>query len=146
HDVGRAWHGDQSEFYWDQLRESGYRALEQLRSSGAVKAIGLGVNETESVPGVAREFDIDCALIAGRYSLLNHAPLEHAFPELQRRKISVIAGGVFNSGILATGTRGPGATYDYQPVCESTAERVRALESICDKYRVDLSAAAIRFV
>jgi D-threo-aldose 1-dehydrogenase len=143
HDVGTAWHGDQSEFYWDQLRESGYKALDSLRSSGAVGAIGLGVNETASVLGVAREFHLDCSMIAGRYTLLNHAPLERDFPELQRRNVSVIAAGVFNSGILAGGAVG---TYDYQNAPASVIDRVKALANVCQEFGVRLSTAALRFV
>lgn len=146
HDVGRAWHGDKSEFYWDQLRAGGYRALDQLRSEGSVKAIGLGVNETESVLGVSSEFELDCSLIAGRYSLLNHAPMRDAFPELQRRNVSIIAAGVFNSGILAVGTKGTGATYDYQSAPAELIERVRRIEAVCDRHGVSLPAAAIQFV
>ncbi|RWG04142.1 aldo/keto reductase [Mesorhizobium sp.] len=146
HDVGRAWHGDQSEFYWDQLRASGYKALDELRSSGAVSAIGLGVNETDSVVGVAREFPIDCSLIAGRYTLLNHAPLEGDFDELLERNVSVIAGGIFNSGILATGVGGAKATYDYGKVPAEIVEKVRAIESVCTEYSVSLPAAAMQFV
>ena len=146
HDVGRAWHGDQSEFYWDQLRNGGYRALDELRAGGSIKAIGLGVNETDSVLGVAREFDLDCSMIAGRYTLLNHGPLRDAFPELQRRNISVIAAGVFNSGVLATGTKGAVASYDYQAVPESVLARVRAIEGVCERYDVDLPTAALQFV
>ena len=146
HDLGRAWHGDQADIYWAQIRKSGYRALEELRSSGAVSAIGLGVNETESVVTVAREFDIDCALIAGRYTLLNHAPLAGAFAELQERSVSVIAGGVFNSGILATGVRRQGATYDYQAVPEDIAGKVGVIEEVCAAFHVPLSSVAIAFV
>lgn len=146
HDLGRAWHGDQADIYWEQIRKSGYKALDELRSSRAVSAVGLGVNETESVVTVAREFNIDCALIAGRYTLLNQAPLEGAFAELQERNVSVIAGGVFNSGILATGVKGKGATYDYGAVPEDVVNKVRTIEDICQKHRVPLSSVAIEFV
>ncbi|WP_457587656.1 aldo/keto reductase [Ensifer canadensis] len=146
HDLGRAWHRDEADIYWEQIRKSGYKALDELRSSGAVSALGLGVNETESVVTVAREFDIDCSLIAGRYSLLNHEPLNAAFTELQERNVSVIAGGVFNSGILATGVKARGATYDYGAVPEAIVNKVSALESVCEKYGVPLGAAAIEFV
>lgn len=146
HDVGRAWHGDESEFYWNQLRESGYRALDKLRSSKAVSAIGLGVNETDSVVGVAREFPIDCALVAGRYTLLNHEPLNSAFDELISRNVSIIAGGIFNSGILATGTGGATATYDYGKVPATVLQKVQAIENICKDYNVSLPAASMQFV
>ncbi|NKL21206.1 aldo/keto reductase [Rhizobium leguminosarum] len=146
HDLGVAWHRDQADVYWDQIRKSGYKALDELRSSGAVSALGLGVNETESVVTVAREFDIDCSLIAGRYTLLNHEPLVAAFDELKQRNVSVIAGGVFNSGILATGVKGRAVTYDYGAVPEAVVSKVRALETVCEKYGVPLGAAAIEFV
>lgn len=146
HDLGRAWHGDEADIYWRQLRSSGYKALDELRSTGAVSAIGLGVNETESVLEVAREFEIDCSLIAGRYTLLNHEPLEAAFAELQARNVSVIAGGVFNSGILASGTKGRDLTYDYQKVPEEVMRRVLAIEEVGERHGVDLASAAIEFV
>ncbi|MQB08022.1 aldo/keto reductase [Agrobacterium tumefaciens] len=145
HDLGRSWHGDNADIYWKQIRESGYKALDELRSSGAVGAVGLGVNETESVVTTAREFDIDCALIAGRYTLLNHAPPDGDFDELNRRDVSVIAAGVFNSGILATGVKARGASYDYGRVPTDVATKVAAIEDVCATYRVSLPAAAIQF-
>ncbi|MFM0047154.1 aldo/keto reductase [Paraburkholderia sediminicola] len=146
HDLGHSWHGDQNSIYLEQMRKSGYRALDELRSSGAVSAVGLGVNETDSVIEVAREFEIDCALIAGRYTLLNHAPLDAAFDELQKRSVSVLAAGVFNSGILATGTKGQAITYDYQSVPREIFDKVAAIEAVCREHDVLLAAAAIEFV
>ncbi|KPH05161.1 aldo/keto reductase [Rhizobium leguminosarum bv. trifolii] len=146
HDLGRAWHRDQADIYWAQIRKSGYKALDQLRAGGAVSAVGLGVNETDAVITVAREFEIDCSLIAGRYTLLNHEPLSAAFEELKQRNVSIIAGGVFNSGILATGVKGKSVTYDYGSVPEAVVSKVSALETVCEKYGVSLGAAAIEFV
>ncbi len=146
HDLGKAWHGDDAGIYWKQFRDSGFKALDELRSSGAVKAIGLGVNETQSVLEVAREFPIDCSMIAGRYSLLNHAPLDGAFDELLERNVSVAAAGVFNSGVLASGMKAHDATYDYGKVPEELAKRVVAIEDIAAKHDVSLPVAAIQFV
>ncbi|WP_459570177.1 aldo/keto reductase [Cupriavidus sp. 8B] len=146
HDVGEAWHGDQAGIYWDQLRNSGYKALDELRSGGYVSAVGLGVNDTDSVLRATSEFNFDCALIAGRYSLINHAPLEGAFVELQRRNVSIIAAGVFNSGILATGTKADNLSYDYQRVPEDILVRVRQIEAVCEQFDVPLVSAAIEFV
>jgi len=95
------------------MRESGYRVLGEVPSSGAVSAVGQGVNETDSVIDVAREFEIDCALITGGNTLLNYAPLDAAFDELQKRNVSVLAAAVFNSGILAAGTKAQAITYVY---------------------------------
>ena len=146
HDIGRSWHGESASAYWEQLRQGGYRALEELRGTGVTGAIGLGVNETEAVLQAAKEFSLDCALIAGRYTLLNHTSPDGAFAELQRRKISVIAGGVFNSGILAVGARARAPTYDYRGAPSDIIERVRKIEEICGRHHVALSAAAAQFV
>ena len=148
HDIGTAWFGDKYPTYIDQLRDGGFRALDELRSSGAIKAVGLGVNETAAVLKVAEEFKLDCSLVAGRYTLLNHEPLSEFFPECARRNISIIAGGVFNSGILAEGSRGSAATrtYDYQAAPKAVIDRVASLEEICSRHDVDLPAAALQFV
>lgn len=148
HDVSGVWHQEKYLTYLTQLRESGYRACDELRRSGSVKAIGLGVNETASVLEVAAEFDLDCSLVAGRYTLLNHAPLTDFFPEAQRRGIGIIAGGVYNSGILAEGSRGNALTrtYDYQAAPESIVRRVEALEAVCERHHVSLANAASQFV
>lgn len=148
HDVSGVWHRDNYDTYLTQLRKSGYRACDELRSSGAVKAIGLGVNETASVLQVASEFDLDCSLVAGRYTLLNHQPLVDFFPEAQRRGIAIIAGGVYNSGVLAEGSKGDAAvrTYDYQTAGPEILARVEALEAVCQEFGVSLSTAATQFV
>ncbi|GAB5336966.1 aldo/keto reductase [Pseudomonas fluorescens] len=144
HDLGRAWHGRRAEVYWKQIREGGFKALDELRSTGVVSAVGLGVNETEVVVEVAREFAIDCAMIAGRYTLLNHAPLNGHFVELQRRDVSIIAAGAFNSGVLAMGAR-PDAMFDYRAVPDDIAARVAVIQSICAVHGVAMSAAALQF-
>ena len=121
------------------MRDGGYRALEELRNAGAAGAIGLGVNETESVLEATKEFPLD-------YTLLSHAPLNRAFAELQRRNVSIIAAGVFNSGVLAAGARAAAPAYDYRIAPSDVVERVRRVEAICDHHRVALPAAAVQFV
>jgi D-threo-aldose 1-dehydrogenase len=148
HDVSGDWHRDKYPFYLNQLRESGYKACDELRSGGSVKAVGLGVNETASVLQVAAEFDLDCSMVAGRYTLLNHEPLQEFFPEVQRRGISIIAGGPYNSGILAEGSKSRAVTrtYNYGAAPEAIIRRVEALEAVCARFGVDLPTAATQFV
>jgi D-threo-aldose 1-dehydrogenase len=57
--------------------------------------------------------------------------------------VSVIAAGVFNSGLLAAPR--PGATYDYGPASSALVERALALQAACERHRVPLRAAAIQF-
>jgi D-threo-aldose 1-dehydrogenase len=148
HDVSGEWHQAAYDGYLGQLRASGYKACDELRSSGAVKAIGLGVNETASVLQVSAEFDLDCSMVAGRYTLLNHEPLEHFFPEMQRRGIGIIAAGIYNSGILAEGSKGNALTrtYDCQVAPEAILRRVEVLEGVCARHDVPLPTAATQFV
>jgi len=87
--------------------------------------------------------DLDCVLVAGRYSLLDGSAAERLLPECQRRGVAVLAGGVFNSGVLAD--PGPGATYDYRPAPASLVERARRIRSVCAGYGLPLGAVALQF-
>src|ERR1700721_1850225 len=97
-----------------EFMNGGYRALDQLRASGAVKAIGAGVNEWEIAEKLARAADFDAFLLAGRYTLLAQEALTSFLPLCEEKKIAVVIGGPFNSGILATGVKGE-ARYNYSP-------------------------------
>jgi D-threo-aldose 1-dehydrogenase len=146
HDIGRMAHGEGNAHHWKQLQQGGFRALDELRRSGVVKAIGIGVNECEAVIDMSDEFPIDCCLVAGRYTLIDHHALDHFLPEYQRRGIAVIAAGVFNSGILGGGSAGETKVFNYQAAPPAIVERVRRVERICAKHGVALPAAAIQFV
>ena len=124
------------------LREA-YPALEKLRAEGAVRAIGVGMNQTEMLTRFVTETDIDVVLMAGRYTLLDRSAADTLLPAAQRRGVSVIAGGVFNSGLLARPEAG--ATYDYQAAPDSLIDRARRLEQECARFGVPLRAAAARF-
>ena len=124
------------------LREA-YPALEKLRAEGIVRAIGAGMNQAAMLTRFVRETDIDVVLIAGRYTLLDKSAADELLPAAAERGVSVIAGGVFNSGLLAAPA--PGATYDYAAAPDSLLSRALALESGCAEYGVPLRAAAARF-
>jgi D-threo-aldose 1-dehydrogenase len=152
HDIGRVTHGDKDPFYWRQLRdEGGFRALEELRASRGVKAIGLGVNEGAAILDVMAEFNIDCALLAGRYTLLEHAVLDDLLPACEKQGVSIISGGAFNSGILARGLKSEGnppvqeQKFNYVDPPAAIVERVDALERVCREHGVALSSAALQF-
>jgi len=145
HDIGRFTHGDRHPHYWKQLTEGGgFRALDELRSRGTVKAVGFGVNEREVILDAIREFDIDCALLAGRYTLLEQAPLDDLLPLCVERGISILLGGAFNSGILARGVEGD-LKFNYGTAPAEVIERVARLEAVCRAHGVPLAAAALQF-
>jgi D-threo-aldose 1-dehydrogenase len=102
HDIGPMQHGREGHpAITRTLRGGGYRALEELRRCGAVRAIGIGVNELE-VLLEAMEWGIwDAFLLAGRYTLLEQAPLDDLLPKCHSSGISIVVGGPLNSGILA---------------------------------------------
>jgi D-threo-aldose 1-dehydrogenase len=146
HDLGRATHNDDHEARLSQFMNGGYRALRGLRESGAVGAIGLGVNEVEAAIEVLAAADLDVILLAGRYTLLEQDALDVLLPLCARRGVSVIVGGPYNSGILARGAGAAGPLrYNYEPASAAVIERVGRLEAVCAQFGVPLAAAALQF-
>jgi D-threo-aldose 1-dehydrogenase len=134
---------DPDDHYEDALRYA-YPALARLRSSGAIQAIGVGMNQSEMLVRFASEADFDCFLIAGRYTLIDHSALRELLPLCLKKKASVFAGAVYNSGILATGAVA-GAKFNYEDAPANVIERVKRVEKICNDFSVPLKAAAIQF-
>ncbi|WP_298394550.1 aldo/keto reductase [Sphingobium sp.] len=146
HDIGRFAHGDAHEARMRELMEGGFRALTELRNAGVVGAIGLGVNEIAVCEEIMARADIDLILLAGRYTLLEQAPLDSLLPLCGEKGVRIILGGPFNSGILAQGVRHGGAVhYDYGPAPADIVARVGRMEDICADYGIALGAAALQF-
>ena len=145
HDIGVYTHGaERNAVYLRQLFDGGLRALEQLKSSGAIAAYGLGVNEVPVCLDVMSEADIDCILLAGRYTLLDRTATAELLPLCEKKKTSLVVGGVFNSGILATGPV-EGSHFDYMPATPDVLDKVRAMEAIARSQGLPLAAPAIQF-
>ncbi len=146
HDIGRMTHGEQHAERLREFLEGGYRAMRELRDSGAVRAIGLGVNEWQVCVELLEQVELDCILLAGRYTLLEQPAVESLLPLCAERGVSIICGGPFNSGILATGSRaGTRSHYNYEAPTAAVIDKVRALESACAEFAVPLQAAALQF-
>ncbi|MFC7555965.1 aldo/keto reductase [Pseudoroseomonas wenyumeiae] len=144
HDVDVWTHGDMMEQRFREAMEGAYPALHRLRAEGVVKAIGVGVNESEMCVRFARAGDFDTMLLAGRYTLLEQAALDDFLPLALEKGIGIMLGGVFNSGVLATGAI-PGAKYNYRDAPPEILERVRRMEAICAAHAVRLPDAALHF-
>ena len=146
HDVDVWTHGSQAvtDQYFKDTMTGCYPALAELRSAGVIKAIGVGLNETEMSLRFAREADLDCIMLAGRYTLLEQGALSELLPFCAAHDISILLAGPLNSGILATGAVQT-ASYDYKPAPESVLQRVRRLQSVCDRHHVELATAALQF-
>jgi D-threo-aldose 1-dehydrogenase len=144
HDIDVWTHGSNYKTRLKEVMSGCYPALEKLRSSGVVRAIGIGVNENAPAVYFARETDIDCILLAGRYTLLEHAALDELLPLCTKKNIGIMLGGPYNSGILATGAV-PGATYNYKPAPQNILDRVAKIEAVCGRHGLPIAAAALQF-
>jgi D-threo-aldose 1-dehydrogenase len=127
-----------------QLFSSGWRALDQLRSHGLIRGIGAGINEVGMIPRFLDSLDMDFFLLAMRYTLLEQETLKAELPYCQSRNVGMVIGGVYNSGITATGAV-PGAKYNYVDATPEIMERVRKMEAVCKAHDVPLAAAALQF-
>jgi D-threo-aldose 1-dehydrogenase len=127
-----------------EAMDGAYRALEKLRAEKVIKGIGIGVNDPVYAARFLREGDFDCMLLAGRYSLLEQPALEEVLPLAAEKGVGVMLGGVFNSGILATGPI-EGARYNYTPAPPEILERVLRIERVCAAHGVALPTAAMHF-
>tara|TARA_R110000751_G_scaffold49117_1_gene109552 strand:+ start:73628 stop:74671 length:1044 start_codon:yes stop_codon:yes gene_type:complete len=146
HDIGFDTHGEKDDYYFEQFQTSGYRALEELRQQGLIKAVGLGVNETAICERVMELGQFDCFLLAGRYSLLEQDALSSFLPKCEAHGASIILGGPYNSGILATGVKGPDTPiYNYEPAPANIVKKVARIEEVCAEFNVSLAAAALQF-
>lgn len=146
HDIGRTTHGDEDSRHFADFVDHGYRALDELRRNGDIQAFGLGVNEWDVCQRVMAIGRFDYFLLAGRYTLLEHGVVAEFLPQCLSHGARLILGGVYNSGILATGTRHDGPLYfDYEPAPQRITQRVARLEQICATHNVTLAAAALQF-
>jgi D-threo-aldose 1-dehydrogenase len=141
HDIGSRTHGRAAHPRLMQtLRDSGYRALESLRCAGAVEAIGIGVNEREVLLEALEWGAWDAFLLAGRYTLLEQAPIEDLLPRCAAAGTSIVIGGPLNSGILAGRD-----TWNYAIAPPEIVARVNEIRAVCDSHGVPLAAAALQF-
>jgi D-threo-aldose 1-dehydrogenase len=126
-----------------ELATGGARALEQLRAGGAVDAVGLGINTLGSIPRVLEIVQLDYAIVAMPYTLLDQDALDEELPLCLERGVSVIVGAVFSSGVLAA-TPDAGA-YGYAEPPAEVRQRVARMREIVGAHGVSLAAVALQF-
>ena len=122
-----------------------FPVLRELRDDGRVRAIGAGMNQWQMELAFAREESNDCFLLAGRYTLLDQTALPEFLPYCVEHRISVVAGGPYNSGILAVGPRS-GATFNYRAAPPEMMDKAARIADICERHQVPLKAAALQFI
>jgi D-threo-aldose 1-dehydrogenase len=131
--------------HWQEAIAGAFPALDKLRSEGVISAVSAGMNQWQMLARFAREGDFDCFLLAGRYSLLDQSSLDELLPLCLEKNIGIVAGGTYNSGILAKGAK-PGATYNYGAAPTDILEKAAAIEVVAARHNVDIKAAASQFV
>jgi D-threo-aldose 1-dehydrogenase len=145
HDLDAQYQGDRLAEGEKALRESGIKALEELKKTGDIKAYGMGINTEISLETTATMVDLDFCLVALPYTLLDHQSLHRGMAGLQKRGVSAIIGAPFASGILVTGSSGP-SYYAYGKASPEVQAKVRGIEAVCKAHGVALPAAALQFV
>lgn len=144
HDIDRWTHADNQPNMFRQALEEAFPALAELKAQGVIRAIGLGVNEAAPAEAFIQRADIDCVLLAGRYTLLEQGAAATFLPRCVERRVGVIVGGPYNSGILATGAVA-GSHYNYAAAPEDVRERVARLAAALAPFGVSLATAALHF-
>ena len=146
HDLDSFFHDAEQRFsaHFNHLITSGSRALEELRSQGLIKGFGAGLNRMGALPRLLDAVDLDFAIIAMPYTLLDQDVLDEEFPLCAERDVRIVIGSVFASGILITGAA-EGASYGYRPAPPEVLEKTRRIEETCRRHQVPLPAAAMQF-
>jgi D-threo-aldose 1-dehydrogenase len=130
--------------HFREAMEGAYKALDELRSQGVIDAIGVGMNQWRMLVDFAHAGDFDYFLLAGRYTLLQYDAAQTLMPICAEKGISVIIGGPYCSGILATGAV-DGAYFNYVPATPEILAKVRRIEEVCATFGISLRAAALQF-
>ncbi|MCB0840132.1 MAG: aldo/keto reductase [Bacteroidetes bacterium] len=145
HDIGVDTHPPETQpGIFKTAMEGAYKALDKLRSEGVISGIGLGVNEWRVCEKATEYGDFDCFLLAGRFTLLEQTALETFLPMCLEKNISVVVGGVFNSGLLIDPYM-PEPMYNYEPAPLEMIERAKTIDAICRKHQVPMTAAALQY-
>ncbi|MBA3519940.1 MAG: aldo/keto reductase [Rhizobiales bacterium] len=126
------------------LATGGYRALAELKAAGRIGAIGAGINELGMMPRFLELFDLDFFLLALRYTLGEQDTLDHELPLCEKRGVGLIIGGVFSSGLYATGPVA-GAKYNYEDASPEDLDKAGRIAAVCQRHDVPLPAAALQF-
>lgn len=123
--------------------DGAFPALIELREQGVVGAVGCGMNQWEMLDRFVERVDLDCVLLAGRWTLLDCSGGRQLLPRCLDRHVGVVIGGVFNSGLLADPDGSP--MYDYAAAPPDLVARAAAMRDACARHGVTLVAAAIQF-
>ncbi len=144
HDLDGPHHGDAMEGHVADLMRSGFPYLQELKAAGVISAIGMGVNRTVEFERFSDEIPVDYFIVAMPYTLLDQESLHGPMARCVERGIKVVIGAPLASGILSNPSA-PGVRYAYEPAPETIVKKALAIEAVCARYDVPLTAAALQF-
>lgn len=143
HDVAQDHYGDEWLSVFESARKGAFKALDRLRDEGVIQAWGLGVNRVEPIE-LLLELEgprPDGFLLAGRYTLLDHArALQRVMPWVAERGLSIVVGGPYSSGALVGGPN-----FEYAPATPQILAKVAAIKAIAERHGVSMKAAGLQF-
>lgn len=147
HDCSVMTHGDNAPQVLRQVVAEAVPELQRIKREGLIRHVGVAVSHWPTCVDILREAELDCLLLAGRYTLLDQSALAELLPLCEARGVRIALGGPFNSGILATGVAGAQQPirFNYEPAPAELVARVAAIEAICERHDVPLRAAALQF-
>lgn len=131
--------------HYQEALEGAFPALEELRNQGVIRSYGAGMNQSEMLTRFLEHTDLDIVMLAGRFTLLEQTALDDLLPAAAQKGVSVVAAGVFNSGILAKDRPDSGAHYNYSQASAADLDRVNLMANICESHGVKLPQAAAQF-
>ncbi|MBF6024609.1 aldo/keto reductase [Lysobacter niastensis] len=143
HDVAQDFYGDEWLAMFESARKGAFKALDRLRDEGTIRAWGLGVNRVEPIELL---LDLqgprpDGFLLAGRYTLLDHArALQRVMPKVAERGLGIVVGGPYSSGALVGGPN-----FEYAPAKPEILDKVARIKAIADRHGISMKAAGLQF-
>ena len=144
HDVDNFTHGTNTNRYFKQSLNGAYKALQKLKEQKLIGAIGLGLNDADMANRFLLSEEFDCVLLAGRYTLLDQTAKNKFLETAKNKRVGVLLGGIFNSGILAKGLNK--STYFYnKKIPIQIKQKYKQINELCKKYLVSIQAVAIQF-
>jgi D-threo-aldose 1-dehydrogenase len=145
HDIGTYTYGSTEEerLHFKNFRESGYKALEELKANGDIKAWGVGANEDRILMEVMEHTRPDMFMLANRYNLLE-TDRRDFFEKCHQHAVSVAVAAPFATGVLVADKK-EDSLYEYGKVPSEIVNRVKSIEQVCHRYDVPIGAAALQF-
>ncbi|MBC9178406.1 aldo/keto reductase [Pseudoroseomonas ludipueritiae] len=144
HDVIPALLGETFEHRFAEAMTGAWPVLRRLRQEGRIGAVGVALREPAVALRFLREADLDCCMLAGGWTLLQHEALSALLPHCAAQGVGVMVAAPFDTGILATGPVA-GARYGYKPAPPQILHRAAQLQAICERHGLPLAAAALHF-